>query len=141
MDLKRFKIKYGYDNAQYAEISEEELPKAYGMFLTGEGRGIFSDGTAIRAKDIVSIEPDWHYIRGWHKSWEMTNDDWADIKPLQSNYQKFQNEVKLLTEDLIKQGKTALLTKPLSELKEYLPKPNNEVSKLTEGLANKFKLQ
>ena len=30
--------------------------------------------------------------------------------------------------------------KPFSELKQYLPKTNNEVSKLTEGLANKFKI-
>lgn len=140
MDLKYFKVLYGYADGQYAEISQDELPKAIGMFLTGEGRGVFSDGTAIRAKDIIRIEPNWHAVRGWNKAYKMLPIDYENIQPLQSSYQKFQYEVKSLVEDLIKSGKTALLNKPLSELKQYLPqKP--ETSKLTEGLANKFKIK
>lgn len=145
MDIKYFKVKYGFDETQYAEITSDELPKAYGMFLAQEGNGIFKDGTAIRAKDIIRIEPNWHKVRGWNRGWKMTLDDYEDIKPLERGYQDIQNQAKLIAERAIKENRTELLTKPMSELLGVFgisDKPNlpPDITKQICDISSKFKI-
>ncbi len=144
MDIKYFKVKYGFDETQYCQITSEELPKAYGMFLSQEGNGIFSDGTAIRAKDIIRIEPDWHKVRGWNKGWKMELEDYEDIKPLERSYQETQSQAKEIAEYAMKNGKMSLLSKPMSEIKELLGfdkiEKQPEIKKISDDLVNKFKI-
>ena len=131
------KVKFGYGEADYAQITEEELPRAYGMFLTGEGKSVFSDGTAIRARDIIRIEPDWHRVKGWNRGYKMMVDDWNDVKPLQPAYQRLQADVKMLVEHALRTGKLELLNKPLSQFE--LPKKNKTKS-ITGKWVEKFKV-
>lgn len=143
--MKFYKIKFGYGELDYCEITDQELPKAYGMFLTQEGNGIFSDGTAIRARDIIRIEPNWHKVRGWNKGWKMTLDDYEDIKSLERPYQDTLNEAKMITEMAIKKEKTDILSKPMDEIKQIIGfKPRSElppdIKKLSDDIANKFKI-
>ena len=116
---KYFKIQYGYDKQQSVPITEEELPKALHMFLSGKGRGIFGD-TAIRGKDIVRIEPDWHTAMGWNKTWKMDEYDHREIAPLLRGYKQAYGEVKMMVQDLVSQGKEDLLLLPMSKIKEKI---------------------
>jgi len=116
---KYYKIQYGYNQNQSVTITQEELPKAIHMFLTGKGRGLFGD-TAIRGKDIIRIEPDWHKVKGWNKSWIMDEYDWEDVKPLQSAYKETYGEAKMLVQDAVKMGKENILALPFSKAKEEI---------------------
>ena len=143
--MKYYKIKYGYGDLDYCEITDQELPKAYGMFLTQEGNGIFSDGFALRARDIIRIEPNWHKVRGWVKGWPMTIDDYEDIKPLERSYQDTLNEAKEITELAIKKEKTEILTKPMDEIKKIIgyverKELSPELKKISSEIASKFKI-
>lgn len=136
MDVKYFKVLFGYGLEQYAQITEEELPKAYAMFLTGEGKSIFSDGTAIRAMDIIRIEPDWHREFGWNKGYKLVVADFMAIREREYRYKKLQNQVKELVEHQIRLRNVDILSLPLSELKTRFPELNskNEVKKLKVGI-------
>ena len=139
-----YKIKYGYGETDYCEITNQELPKAYGMFLAQEGNGIFSDGTAIRARDIIRIEPNWHKVKGWNRGWKMTIEDYKDVKHLEEPYRLEQNKAKDIAENAIRQGNMAILSRPMAELEiEYSSRINNtplDIKKLSNEIVNKFKI-
>lgn len=75
---KSFKIVHGYKRDEYIALSRKDLPKAYYSFLTDE-KVIFSDGSAIRGKDIMRIEPNWNEVMGWNEDYIPTGDDFAMI--------------------------------------------------------------
>ena len=149
MAIKYYKIKYGFNESDYCTITDQELPKAYGMHMSQEGVGIFSDGTSIRAKDIIRIEPDWHKVRGWNRGWKMTADDYEDIHPLERSYKATQLEAKDIVDYLLKNrpNDLGLLSKPMNEIKTIIGISNPErknlpgdISDDISGLVNKFKI-
>lgn len=75
--MKKIKIILGY-NKHYS-VSVEEAHKAYHIFMNPEKRAIFSNGVAIRGKDIMGIEPDYHSVFGWNESHKIEGDDWNEI--------------------------------------------------------------
>ena len=83
---KFYKIVYGFNADYYLPITEDELHKAYVLAMEG-GKGVFEKGfLQNRGKDIFRIQEDWHTARGWNKGWEMTNEDYEDIKTLSQAY-------------------------------------------------------
>ena len=143
MDIKHYKIKFGFNEADYCEITQEELPKAYGMFLLQEGNGIFSDGTAIRAKDMIRIEPNWHKLMGWTRGWKMTPEDYYIIKPFEKSYHQIQDEARRIAEFAIKTNQFKILALPMSEIQSVLKiedKRQPEIKKITDSLKNNFKI-
>lgn len=139
--MKYFRINYGYDETQYVSITEEELPKAILIFLTANGRGLFG-GEAIRGKDIISIRPDWHRERGWNQGWEMTPDDYEDVKPLERGYRDTFFQAKEIVRTLIESGQTKLCERPLSELMQKFGRVEQpkEISEGAKALSDKFKI-
>lgn len=142
--MKYYKVKLGFKESQYLSITQEELPKALMMFLTQTGRGVFSDGNAIRASDILRIEPDWHKEMGWNKGWEMTPDDYAEVRPFEKAYMNTFKKAKDIVEKLIQTNQTNLSSLPLSKLMDMnlLPEIHvTPVTKAVETLADKMKLK
>ena len=118
--MKYFKIQYGYNEADYMPITEDELPKALAIFIDGSDKAIFRNG-AIRGQDIMRIVPDWHTAKGWNKGYKMGPEDYSEIKPLENSYNQTYNQAKLIAEIAIRENKPELLTKPLEEAKKLLP--------------------
>jgi hypothetical protein len=75
--MKKIKIILGY-NKHYS-VSAEEAHKAYHIFMNPDKRAVFSNGIAIRGKDIMGIEPDYHSVFGWNESHKLEGDDWNEI--------------------------------------------------------------
>jgi len=75
---KSFKVVYGFNRDQYIEITKQDLPKAYYGFLT-EGKIVFSDGHAMKGRDIIRIEPNWNAVMGWHKDYVPKDEDFYNI--------------------------------------------------------------
>jgi|GEM_PF-1419016 len=75
---KSFKVVYGFKRDEYIEITKQDLPKAYYGFLT-EGKVIFSDGHAIKGRDIMRIEPNWNQVMGWNKDYVPKDEDFYHI--------------------------------------------------------------
>lgn len=135
--MKYFKIQYGYNEADYLPITENELMKAIALFIEGNGRGIFEAG-AIRGQDIMRIVPDWHRDQGWNQGWKMTPEDFEAISHLQRPYQELYSQAKMLTEMALRENKPELLKQPLQEVLKLIPvklEISDEASKL---LADKF---
>jgi len=75
---KSFKVVYGFNRDQYIEITKQDLPKAYYGFLT-DGKIVFSDGYAMKGRDIMRIEPNWNEVMGWHKDYVPKDEDFSNI--------------------------------------------------------------
>ena len=70
------RIKTGYRDNQFYVIPEEEAHVAYYLFSHDDAKAIFSNGVALRGKDILGIEPAWNEIMGWNPTHELDDDDW-----------------------------------------------------------------
>jgi hypothetical protein len=113
--MKYFKIIHGYNKDEYLEITEDELPKAFALFLEGQGRGIFESG-AIRGQDIMGIDPDWHRECGFNRFRKLDQYDWEQIEPKQKQYRKTLLEAKSLALTCIKEDKRELLSQPFTQI-------------------------
>lgn len=65
---------------QKYSIPDEEVHKAYFLFLNPEKRGVFSNGVAVRGKDIQNIEPDYQGTMGWNPTHRLNEDDWNELR-------------------------------------------------------------
>lgn len=138
--MKYFKIIYGYNEADYITINENELPKALVLFKEPNNRAVFENG-AVRGQDIMRIVPDWHTDQGWNKGWKMTPDDFSDIKHLESGYKKTYAQAELIADTAIKTGNREMLNKPFAEALELTPKQEvNEITSGTKMLAEKMRM-
>lgn len=142
--VKYYKIVFGYNDGDYFSITSEELHKAQMIAVQG-GSANFENGFFNnRGNDIMRIVPDWHRVKGWNKTYKMDDFDYAEIRPLEEQYQKTLSNSKMLVDFIINNKRYDLLSKPASEaFKEInlLGGPvNNELNKLTNDLTNKLKL-
>lgn len=111
---KHFKIVYGYNEGDYIPITENELPKAFALFLEGKGRGIFANG-AVRGQDLIRISPDWHAVMGWNRGYKMQTEDYAEIKPLEIEYKSILSKAKEIAVYALEKDRRWLLSKPIEE--------------------------
>jgi len=140
---KKFKVVYGYDGNAYMTIDENDLPKAYAVFIEGAGRALFSTGEAIRGQDIIRIEIDWHADQDWNKGYEMQVLDYEYVKPYEKGYKETMMKARHVAEFAIKENRRDLLLKPLSESFLSLPEKtekSQEVSEMAKQLADKFNI-
>lgn len=72
-----YKILQGYEHDRNITINEDELERAYGLFMLG-GRWIFSGGP-VDGKNIQTIVLDEHATMGWNKEYELGPDDHAEL--------------------------------------------------------------
>lgn len=79
MNLK-IKIITGFRKDQEYTVDIEEAHKAYHLFMNPEKRGLFSDGLAMKGKDIEKIVPDYHATMGWNKSHNLDEFDFQELK-------------------------------------------------------------
>lgn len=141
---KYFKIVYGYNDNQSTTVGLEEVPKAYHLFIKGEGRAIFDNGVALQGKDIMRIEPDWHATMGWNKTHKMDDDDWNEVKPLQNRFTELLSEAKSLAYESIEQNNPNLIEPQnakgilVEKLKNKLPE--NTLSAEVKELTERFKI-
>lgn len=80
--MKNIKIKIitGFRKDQEYTIDADEAHIAYKLFLDPDQRAIFRSGLALTGKDIRAIEPDYHATMGWNPNYQLTGDDWNDIR-------------------------------------------------------------
>ena len=75
-----FKIKTGYNKSDFVIVDNiPDLEKVQEAYLT-DAKTILSDGQFLRGKDIMSQAPNWHGEMGWHDTYEMGPEDWAQLK-------------------------------------------------------------
>ena len=137
---KFFKIQFGYNEADYLEINESELPKAIALFMEGSGRALFESG-AVRGQDIIRIVPDWHTDQGWNKGWKMQPEDYQSIKHLEKGYSETYHQAREVAEYAIKENKRELLNLPFQLALSKLPVKNPEIAEATKKLADQFKIK
>jgi len=75
----QFKVKTGYREDQAFFVDEQEVHKAYYLFLNPDKRSVFNNGTALIGKDIKSIEPDFHGELGFNRGYTMIEEDYGII--------------------------------------------------------------
>jgi hypothetical protein len=109
-----FRIKTGYGNNDFITIDNmADLEKAQLAFLT-DGKVMFSNGEVCRGKDIISIKEDWHTEMGWNESYEMGDDDWAELKRkgIIGKYTGLLGEAKDNVQTLVNANRQDLIGKP-----------------------------
>lgn len=77
MGMRYYKIIQGYEHERDVIIREDELEKAYGLFMLG-GRWIFSGGP-VDGKNIQTIVEDYHSTMSWNKEHKLDPLDYEDL--------------------------------------------------------------
>lgn len=85
----RFKVKYGYKPREHVSVAVgAELDRVIYAWL--EQVPVNLGDRLIHGKQILSIEPDYHYYTGWFPQYEPTSaEDWQQIQrdcPLFAGY-------------------------------------------------------
>lgn len=132
-----YKIQFGYGKDDYLTITQDELHKAFALFVTGKGRGVFNGG-AVRGQDILRIVPDWHTAMGWNKTHQMDTFDYEAIEPKKSRYQLIYDKAKQYAYYLIKNNKEDLLSVPFPDVVKKLMLPDFKYPEHSKLLAEKF---
>lgn len=140
MDIEHYyKILQGYEHERDIIIRENELERAYGLFMLG-GRWIFSGG-AVDGKNIQTIVEDYHSTMGWNKEYRLGTDDYEQLTQLGVD-----RKMRLVLEKakekvmyLINSNKQELIGKNVEILE--LKIPHKEISQDTKSLVDKFRIK
>lgn len=76
----KIKIITGFRKDQEHSIDAQEAHKAYYAFTHPKVDVVFSNGIAVRGEDIRQIAPDYNATMGWNQTYQLTNDDWNELK-------------------------------------------------------------
>lgn len=72
-----FKIIRGYNLEDYIEIDHTELEKALYCFL--EKKDAVYSGGAVRGREIIAIQPDYHRQMGWNRGYKLERNDFEEL--------------------------------------------------------------
>lgn len=125
--MKRFKLVYGYGEADYIPIVGDELHKAFALKISQNGDGYFENGM-IRAQDIRMIVPDWHAHFGWNRGYKMVAEDYGLIEGIDKEYKFAMNKAKEIAEYVLETKNYELLKLSATQAIQKLPE-KNEVQK------------
>lgn len=144
-NMKYYKIVYGFNQDDCLSITEDELHKAFVIAMEG-GKATFKAGFfQNRGNDVLRIVEDWHTAKGWNKTWKMGNEDYEDIRRLETSYKKTLESGRLLAESIIKNDRRDLISKPMSEalleLNLLQDKKPNFISTAASSLVDKFRIK
>ena len=117
MNTYFFKVQYGYGMDEFLCITQEELPKAIGAFMTENSRVVFNSG-ATRGKEILRIVPNWHADQGWNPNHKMDEYDWMAIESKKRKYQNCYETAKKYAMYFLDNGNIENLKLPFSELRQ-----------------------
>lgn len=135
-----FKAMRGWGE-DFVSFELKDLPKAIKAQSTGE---IFIANGTIAGNKIEMIIPDYHKTMGWNYSHRLEADDYAEIKKEVGDMQEIIGIIGEKVRLLMKEDKDALIDDLSSDfiLQEYKNNKlqNPELKKLTDDLANKFKV-
>lgn len=125
-----YKIIHGYNSEEYIEIEENELEKAFYVFLTKKD-AVFSGG-AVKGGQILFIKPDFHRTMGWHRGYKLDDWDYAELSDrkidrkmqgvLENTKEKVQYLISTRQENLIGTGFELPKLNPTSETKQLSDK-------------------
>ncbi len=136
MEIK-YKILQGYEHTRDVTINEDELERAFGLFLLS-GRWIFSGG-AVDGKNIQTIVLDEHTTMGWNKEYKLNADDTENMNS-KGVLVKSRNKIARTQERV----KYLISTKQEHLIGKNVNLPaleNNKVSEVTKSLADEMKLR
>lgn len=142
---KRFKVKYGYSVADQVSIGVDELEKA--LYAQKFGEVVQLGSKQVNGRNIIVIEPHWHFYTGWYDYYEPQNgDDFAQIERdcppgLEDTIREYRERV----DYLITTGRKNMIGKnidlpELAEKTEGRQELPPDIKKLSEGVANKFNI-
>lgn len=138
--MKYYKIVTGFGNEDFIPITEDELPKALALFIEGKGRGVFLDG-AIRAQDITKVVPDWHKAKGWNRGWKLGPEDYAEVRPMEREYQETYQLAKSVAELALRTSRHEILSQPLNVSAGLIDAPKaTQISDQVKEIAGKMKI-
>lgn len=138
--VKHYKIIFGFGEADYIEITADELHKAY-VCAMGNRKAVFSGGFVDNTSGsyIKRIAPDWHKAMGLTKGRKLDHYDYAEIKPIEKSYMETLRKGSYLAEVILTQGKEELLALPASEAYKQIPQLDSGYSNDVKFLADTFK--
>lgn len=138
MDIKYYKILQGYEHERDVTIREDELERAYGLFMLG-GRSIFSGGP-VDGKNIQTIVEDYHTTMGWNKEYKLIPDDFEELtrKGIDRHMRTALSLVKEKVQHLIDSKQSDLIGKNVEVM---LPEKPKEISEGSAKLAEKFSIK
>jgi TPP-dependent 2-oxoacid decarboxylase len=136
MKSLQFKVITGFREDQFYTIDEQEIHKAYYLFMNPEARTIFSNGVALIGKNIHGIEPDYHATMGWNTTHKLETYDFAEMKE-KGLLNKF-TEIMSLGKQVasIALEKPELLTIDIHEIEI----PKSYTHSISKSLADKFRI-
>lgn len=117
---KHYKIVTGYEVDQYVPISGDELPRAWALFLEGNGRGVFEHG-GVRGQDIKGIYPDWGAALGFNRGYKMTSEDYGQIRRIEKDYNAILTKGKDIAKFALEKNRPDLLAMPATQAIKELP--------------------
>lgn len=138
--MKYYKIIFGFGEADYIEITADELHKAYVCAMDNR-KGVFSGGFVDNTSGgyIKRIAPDWHRAMGWNKGAKLTADDYREIRHIEKPYMETLAKGSAIAQLVLQGGREELLALPASEAYKQVP----QLEGFKEGvglLADKFKI-
>jgi len=133
------KVITGFREDQETTIPMQEAHKAYYLFKHPEERGVFECGVALIGRNIQEIKPDWNATMGYKPTYELTGDDWTEIKNkgvedlMKILIQKAKDVAELVTE------KPELMKEKLEIAMNSLVE-NKQISNEVKTLSDKYKI-
>ncbi len=138
MDMRYYKILQGYEHERDIIIREDELERAFGLFMLG-GRWIFSGGP-VDGKNIQTIVEDYHSTMGWNREYRLGPDDYEDLRSKGVDYE-MKNALSAAQEKvsiLISTGREDMIGKNAAVEGPEKPKEITDGEKM---LADKFRIK
>jgi hypothetical protein len=136
-----FKAMRGWGE-DFVSFEIKDLPKAYKAQATGD---IFIANGSIAGNKIEMIVPDYHKTMGWNYDYRLEPEDYAQIKKEAGDMQNIAGIIGEKVKYLLKEKQddiidTILIEDILREYKNQLEQRNPEIKKISDSLANKFKI-
>jgi len=121
MKTSKYKVKIvcGFRKEQEFTIDANEAHKAYFLFNNPEKRGTFNNGLALKGSDIQRIEPDYNATMGWNHTYQLTNDDWNELR--NNGVAKKIREIMAYAKKVARVGTVEDLQTSLIDLKDKYP--------------------
>jgi len=131
--MNYYKIIHGYSAEDYIEINEDELEKAFYVFLTKKD-AVFSGG-AIKGNNILMIKPDYHRTMGWNRGYKLEDFDYAELSS-----KGIDRKMQGILENTKEKVRYLISTKQENLIGKDFKLPLNPMSKETKQLSDKMKI-
>ena len=114
----KLKVICGFEEDEKHTIDTSEAHKAYYLFLNPEQRGVFSNGIAVRGKDIKSIKPDYNASMNWNPNYDLDAEDMNHVR--RAGVDRLTRKAMSEAKEVARVGKPNIMNMTLQEARKSL---------------------